>query len=80
MDNITKKITDILVQIKPDKETTINLKDDLFASGVLDSFGMISYITFLEEAFNIEIPNEELIPQNFWSIEATIQTIERLTK
>ncbi len=76
----TQKIMDILVEIKPDKEIVINFKDDLFASGVLDSLGMISYITFLEEAFNIEIPNEELIPQNFWSIEATIQTIERLSK
>lgn len=80
MDTIQNKITAILEKISPEANTNIKISDDLFAIGVLDSFGMISYITNLEEQFNISIPQEELIPQNFWSIEATIQTIERLKK
>lgn len=80
MDNVTQKTYSILEKIKPDAKTIINISDDLFALGVLDSFGMLSYITLLESEFNIEIPTEELIPQNFWSIESTVQTIERLGK
>jgi len=80
MDNITQKIVKILKQIKPDLQTTISPSDDLFSIGVLDSFGMLAYITSIERKFDIQISNEELIPQNFWSIEATIKTIERIKK
>ena len=80
MDNDTKKLTDILDQIKPSQSVAINPNDDLFALGVLDSFGMLSYITSIEAEFNIQIPTEELIPQNFWSIESTIETIGRIKK
>ena len=34
-------------------------------SGILDSMGFLELITFIEERFGIEIPDRELIPENF---------------
>lgn len=52
--------------------------DDLFAMGVLDSFGMIQFILALEKNFNCTIPQEDLIPQNIWSMQAISEMLTRL--
>jgi len=78
MDNIESKIYNILEVIQPGCSAKIKPADDLFALGVLDSFGMLSYIESLETEFGVQIPTEELIPQNFWSVEASRKTIEKL--
>lgn len=78
MDNIESTIYQILDTIKPDQNVKINPSDDLFSRGVLDSFGMLTYIEAIERDFGLQISTEELIPQNFWSVDATKETIMRL--
>lgn len=48
------------------------LADDapLIQSGIVDSTGVLELVTHLEEALSIRIPPEEMVPQNFGSIEA----------
>jgi acyl carrier protein len=43
--------------------------ESLFDAGVLDSFGLLEFITGLENDLNIKIPDEDLIPSNFDTIE-----------
>jgi len=38
-------------------------------SGILDSTGFLELITFIEEEFDIEITNEELVPEYLDSLE-----------
>ena len=40
----------------------------LIDSGVIDSFGIMSLLGFLEENFSIEISGDDLMPENFASI------------
>lgn len=42
------------------------LSDDesFLESGLIDSTGILELITFLEDAFDIEIEDEEMIPEN----------------
>ena len=47
-------------------------KDQLLESGVLDSLGVLDLVSFVEQEFAITVSDEELVPENF-------QTIERLT-
>lgn len=42
--------------------------ESLFASGVLDSFGLLEFIGALEEKLNIRVPDEDLVPANFETI------------
>jgi acyl carrier protein len=47
--------------------------DDLFRSGVLDSFALVDFVTVLEEQCGIKVPDSDVNPANF----QTIETIER---
>ena len=43
--------------------------ESLFDSGVLDSFGLPDLVTALETEFGISIPDSDLAPKNFLSIQ-----------
>ena len=49
----------------------LNDQDPLIESGIIDSMGVMTLLAFLEDKFSIQIPGDELIPENF----ATISTI-----
>lgn len=51
---------------------------ELIDGRLLDSFGVISLISELEEAFDIEIDAAEMIPENLNSVDAMWKMIERL--
>jgi len=49
-----------------------NLKNDtlLFESGILDSLSLLKLVLFLEKQFGVVVPAEELVPDNFKSVDA----------
>jgi acyl carrier protein len=47
--------------------------DNLFKMGVLDSFALVDFVTVLEQECGIKIPDSDVNPANF----ETIETIER---
>ena len=47
--------------------------DDLFRSGVLDSFALIDFVAVLEEECGIKVSDADVNPANF----QTIETIEK---
>jgi acyl carrier protein len=51
--------------------------DQLVESGIVDSLGIMSLLSFLEEKFSIQIPSEELSPENFASVSTITALIER---
>ena len=42
--------------------------EPLIDSGIVDSFGIMVLMSFLEEKFSINISGDELLPENFESI------------
>ena len=42
--------------------------ESLFDAGVLDSFGMLEFLTSIEKELKITIPDEDLVPSNFDTI------------
>lgn len=53
-----------------DQDNALKDSDSLIESGIIDSMGIISILSFIEERFSIEISSEELLPENFDSINA----------
>ena len=51
-------------------------EEDLFESGVLDSFGIVEFLTFIQDEFEKEIPIEDITEENF----SRIKDICRLIK
>ena len=48
-----------------------------FESGVVDSTGILEIVTFLEETYNVNVADEELVPENFTSVETIDQYLKR---
>jgi len=48
----------------------IKQDEDLLSSGLIDSLGILKLVSFMEEQFVIEIPSEDVVYENFHSIES----------
>ncbi len=51
--------------------------DPLIEQGIVDSSGIMSLISFLEEKFSIEILGDELVPENFESVSTISLLVNR---
>ena len=71
-----EKLLALLEEIRPDVDFENEKK--LIDEGILDSFDIISIVQELNDTFDIEIDVEELVPDNFNTIEAMIELIEKL--
>jgi acyl carrier protein len=78
MDIIESTIREFLLQL-PAARKIRDLKagDSLLQRGLLDSQGIINMVTYFEETFDIEIRDEEVVPENFESVRALSQLIKR---
>ncbi|GAB6168452.1 hypothetical protein JCM1393_09120 [Clostridium carnis] len=73
-----KELFEILESIDPD--INYEVEDKLIDNGCLDSLSILSLVTELEDAFEIEIRPVDLIPANFNSAESMWIMIQRLQK
>lgn len=71
-----EKLIEIMQELHPDVdfETYEGLVDD----GILDSLDIVTLITDINDAFDVSIPAEEILPENFNSAAALWELIERL--
>ena len=66
----------ILKKIHP--EVDFDTADDLIGDGVLDSLDIVTLITEINSAYDVNIPAEEILPENFSSAKAIYDLITRL--
>ncbi|MCP5061972.1 MAG: acyl carrier protein [Ignavibacteriae bacterium] len=52
-------------------------EESLIDTGVVDSFGIVSLIAFLEEAFNIKIESEDFVQRNFETVVNMVNFVKR---
>lgn len=51
--------------------------DNLLSDGMIDSLGIVRFVGFIEETFGLEIPPEDLIIENFRTINAISDYLQR---
>jgi acyl carrier protein len=61
------------------RKQQIKGSDALLESGILDSLGILDLVTFLEQEFSITIADDELVPDNFQTIDGIVAFVERRT-
>jgi acyl carrier protein len=47
----------------------VRFDDNLLESGIIDSLGILDLVNFLEQNLGITLSDEELVPENFLTIE-----------
>lgn len=70
---VREKIRQFIISefISDDAAVVLTDTAPLVDSGIIDSFGIIALLGYLEESFSIQLSGEDLVPENF----STIATI-----
>ena len=79
---VSNKVKDFLKKEMFRKKGNDEMGDDinLLESGIIDSLGLIRLIEYLENAFSLNIPDEEVLAENFESMSAIVALIGKLKK
>lgn len=70
------KLIAILSDLHPDVD--FETETGLIDNGILDSFDVVTIVAEVDDTFDVQIPAEELIPENFNSAESLYALIQRL--
>jgi len=63
---------------KSDEQRNISDEDNIIVAGIVDSLGIMHLISFLEENFSVNVPDEDILPENFESIDSIVRYIQSL--
>lgn len=56
-------------------DTVVGEEASLIEAGVIDSLGIQKLIAFIEREFEIRLKDEEIVPENFDSINAIVEFV-----
>lgn len=76
--SIKEEVMNILKEIKPTKD--LSSTNDIIEGGYIDSFELMLLITTLGEKFGIEIGVDDIVPENFNSIDCIVNMVEKLQR
>jgi acyl carrier protein len=71
-----EQLMEILDELRPDVD--FEMETALIDDGILGSFDIVSLVGELNDNFDIEINVDDLLPENFNSVEAMLELIEKL--
>ncbi len=71
-----KALMEILENLHP--EIDFNTCETLIDDGLIDSFDIVTIISEINEEYDVVIPAEEIVPENFNSAKALYSLIQRL--
>jgi len=59
------------------KTRKLGSSDPLLVGGVLDSLGVLHVVAYLEKEFNISVTDDDLVPDNFETIDRIVSFVQR---
>ena len=71
-----EQLLEILTELHPEVDFETN--DQLIDGKVLDSFDIVTIIAEINSEFDVAIPAEEIVPENFNSAKALWALVEKL--
>lgn len=71
-----EQVLAILKEVKPTKN--LESVTDIIEGGYIDSFELMTLVSMLTDSFGIDISIDELVPENFNSVDAIIKMVEGL--
>ena len=71
-----EQLLTILAELHP--EVDFETEEHLIDNKILDSFDIVTIVAEIDSEFDVSIPAEELVPENFNSAKALYALVERL--
>ena len=71
-----EQLLEILSSLHPD--VNFETATDLIDEGILDSLDIVTLVTEINAVFDVTVPAEEIVPENFNSAAAIKELVERL--
>lgn len=56
---------------------TLDDDESFLEAGVVDSLGVVELVSFVEENFNVQVPDDDIVPDNFDSVDNLAAYIAR---
>ena len=51
--------------------------EDLLEQRIIDSMAILKLVLFMEQTFGIEVKDEDIVPENFQSLNSTVKFVEQ---
>ncbi len=81
MDDMKQAVLEYVInEYLEDEDDEIDLDTPLISGGIVDSFSMVSLKRFLENKYQINIPDEQATPEAFDSVNKIIVLVESFLK
>ncbi len=79
MDDIREAVLEYVIDeyIDEDDDMEVDADTALISSGIVDSFSMVSLKAFLENKYDIRIPDEDATPEAFDTVNSIVQIVEK---
>jgi acyl carrier protein len=58
---------------------TLDDDESFLEAGVVDSLGVVELVSFVEENFHVQVPDDDIVPDNFDSVDNLAAYISRRT-
>lgn len=71
---IKDKVIEIMKEVKPSRD--LNGLSDIVEGGYIDSFELMTLISIISNEFNIEIEVDDIVPENFNSLDGITSMVE----
>ena len=62
------------------EDDDLSSDEPLLGSGIVDSLGIMRLVSYIEEEFGVEVPEEQLVPEHFRSVTAVAQFVDSLPR
>lgn len=76
-DDIEKFIVETIAPEAGADLGSIGHDEDLLAQEIIDSHGIVELVGFLEERFSVSIADDDLLPENFQTVNSVVALLER---
>ncbi|MBE5908852.1 MAG: acyl carrier protein [Lachnospiraceae bacterium] len=74
--NVKEELLEILEELHPDIDFAE--EEQLIDDKLLDSFDVVTLVTEIGSAFDVELTAADMVPENFNSVDAMVAMIERM--
>ncbi|MFO7891879.1 MAG: acyl carrier protein [bacterium] len=81
MDDMQKVVLDYVIEeYLEDEDEELNVDTPLISGGIVDSFSMVSLKRFLENKYDISIPDDKATPEAFDTVNKICDLVKEYVK